>query len=133
MHSKSKNTATFVEYINRSVVSFEIKSPDIFRSTSESVESNLLVVNYMYLFIKHLSKTINFLFFQGWDDVSFHGNPEIPTPNIDRIANHGVILQQYYTTPFCEESVTAFRTGKHPIHYSKFEYFFFLPILKTRK
>ena len=56
---------------------------------------------------------------QGWDDVSFHGNPEIPTPNIDRIANHGVILQQYYTTPYCEESLSAFRTGKHPIHYSK--------------
>ena len=56
---------------------------------------------------------------QGWDDVSFHGNPEIPKPNIDRIANHGVILQQYYTTPYCEESLSAFRTGKHPIHYSK--------------
>lgn len=53
----------------------------------------------------------------GWDDVSFHGNPEIPTPNIDRIANHGVILQQYYTTPNCEESASTFRTGKHPIHY----------------
>lgn len=55
----------------------------------------------------------------GWDDVSFHGNPQIPTPNIDRIANHGVILQQYYTTPNCRESVTAFRTGKHPTHYRK--------------
>jgi len=55
----------------------------------------------------------------GWDDVSFHGNPEIPTPNIDRIANHGVILQQYYTTPYCEDSVTAFKTGKLPIHYRR--------------
>ncbi|XP_065647242.1 arylsulfatase I [Hydra vulgaris] len=55
----------------------------------------------------------------GWDDVSFHGNPEIPTPNIDRIANHGVILQQYYTTPNCEDSVSSYRTGKHPIHYKK--------------
>lgn len=55
----------------------------------------------------------------GWDDVSFHGNPQIPTPNIDRIANHGVILQQYYTTPNCRESVNAFRTGRHPTHWRK--------------
>jgi len=58
----------------------------------------------------------------GFDDVSLHGNPEIPTPNIDRIANHGVILQQYYTTPYCEDSVTAYRTGKYPIHYRKPRY-----------
>ncbi len=56
---------------------------------------------------------------QGWDDVSFHGNPEIPTPNIDRIANHGVILQDYYVTPKYEDSVSALKTGKYPIHYSK--------------
>ncbi|XP_065070818.1 arylsulfatase I-like [Rhopilema esculentum] len=53
----------------------------------------------------------------GWDDVSFHGNAEIPTPNIDRIANHGVILQDYYVTPRCEDSVSALKTGKHPINY----------------
>lgn len=59
----------------------------------------------------------------GWDDVSFHGNPEIPTPNIDRIANHGVILQEYYTTPKCEDSVAALKTGKYPIHYKAEELF----------
>ena len=56
---------------------------------------------------------------QGWDDVSFHGSAEIPTPNIDRIANHGVILQEYYVTPRCEDSVAALKTGKNPINYSK--------------
>ena len=66
----------------------------------------------------YLCKFLHF-FQQGWDDVSFHGNPEIPTPNIDRIANHGVILQEYYTTPKCEDSVAALKTGKYPIHYSK--------------
>eukprot|EP00794_Sanderia_malayensis_P018174 gene18174-19988_t len=59
----------------------------------------------------------------GWDDVSFHGNPEIPTPNIDRIANHGVILQEYYATPKCEESKAALKYGKYPIHYKQGELF----------
>lgn len=59
----------------------------------------------------------------GWDDVSFHGSPQIPTPNIDRIANHGVILQEYYVTPRCEDSIAALKTGKNPIKYRTGEQF----------
>ena len=31
----------------------------------------------------------------GWNDTSYHGS-DIPTPTIDKLANEGIRLQQYY-------------------------------------
>ena len=37
----------------------------------------------------------------GWGDVSYHGG-SIPTPNIDKLANEGVLmLEQHVVSPVC--------------------------------
>ncbi len=51
----------------------------------------------------------------GWADVGFHGNTEIDTPSLDRIANEGVQLDRFYTTPICSPTRAALMTGRDPM------------------
>ena len=36
---------------------------------------------------------------QGWGDLGFTGNRFVRTPNIDRIANEGVVFENFYVCP----------------------------------
>ena len=51
----------------------------------------------------------------GWSDVGFHGS-KIHTPNIDRLASEGVILDNYYVQPVCSPTRTSLMSGRYPIH-----------------
>lgn len=52
----------------------------------------------------------------GWNDVSFHGS-EIRTPNIDKLAQEGVILNRFYVCPVCSPTRAGIMTGRYPIRY----------------
>jgi len=47
----------------------------------------------------------------GWADVGYH-NPEIRTPNIDRLARTGVDLNQFYVWPTCSPTRASLLTGR---------------------
>ena len=49
----------------------------------------------------------------GWGDVGYHGS-EIRTPNIDRLVQGGVELDQHYVCPMCTPTRASLMTGRHP-------------------
>lgn len=50
----------------------------------------------------------------GYEDVGFNGSIEIPTPNIDRIADNGVMFTSAYTSYcVCGPSRSGFITGRY--------------------
>ena len=52
---------------------------------------------------------------QGYHDMGCCGNDEIITPNLDRLAEHGVRLTNFYVTwPACTPSRGSLLTGRYP-------------------
>jgi arylsulfatase A-like enzyme len=52
----------------------------------------------------------------GWKDVGFHGS-DIKTPSIDRLAQEGARLEQFYVQPMCTPTRAALMTGRYPFRY----------------
>jgi N-acetylgalactosamine-6-sulfatase len=59
----------------------------------------------------------------GWGDFGCYGNQEIKTPNIDRLAQQGLLFTNYYVnSPVCSPTRAGIMTGRFPselgIHYA---------------
>jgi arylsulfatase B len=52
----------------------------------------------------------------GYADVGFNG-ASVPTPNIDRIAKMGTVLDHFYTSALCSPSRAGLLTGRYPNRY----------------
>jgi arylsulfatase A-like enzyme len=52
---------------------------------------------------------------QGWGDLSLHGNTQLSTPNIDRLAREGAQFGRFYVSPVCSPTRAEFLTGRHHV------------------
>ena len=50
---------------------------------------------------------------QGYGDMSVHGNPELSTPQLDRLAREGVRLDDFHVDPTCSPTRAALMTGRY--------------------
>ncbi|HXR78521.1 MAG TPA: sulfatase [Bryobacteraceae bacterium] len=51
----------------------------------------------------------------GYGDLSCYGSTEIHTPNLDRMAEEGAKLEEFYAFPTCTPSRAALLTGRYPL------------------
>ncbi len=50
---------------------------------------------------------------QGWWDLGSHGNEDIDTPSLDRLASESVELTRFYVQPVCAPTRAGLMTGRH--------------------
>ena len=50
---------------------------------------------------------------QGYGDLGVHGNPILQTPNMDRLANEGARIKEFYVTPLCSTTRASLLTGRY--------------------
>lgn len=50
---------------------------------------------------------------QGYGTVAVHGNDQVRTPYMDRLANEGVAFDRFYGHPLCSPSRAALMTGRY--------------------
>ena len=53
---------------------------------------------------------------EGWANVGFHNPGNVKTPNADRVASAGIILDHHYTYRWCAPTRSALMTGRLPYH-----------------
>lgn len=83
-----------------------------------------LLVSFASILLQVRAKQLHILLIVvddlGWSDVGFHG-AKFKTPNMDKLAYDGVILDNYYVQPICSPTRSALMTGRYPIHTGVFQ------------
>src|SRR2546426_727495 len=51
----------------------------------------------------------------GWADVGWHARDAIETPQLDRLAHSGLMLERFYTAPLCTPARAGLLTGRSPL------------------
>ena len=51
---------------------------------------------------------------EGWGDIGWN-NPEVKTPNLNKLAAEGVRLERFYVNPICSVTRAALMTGMHTL------------------
>ena len=55
---------------------------------------------------------------QAWGDTGYDGHPNLPTLNLDALANNGVRLNRFYVSnPKCSPSRAGILTGRQPVRW----------------
>ena len=52
---------------------------------------------------------------QGWGDLSINGNPLVQTPNIDGLAQAGIVLENFYVNSVCSPTRAEMLTGRYHV------------------
>jgi arylsulfatase A-like enzyme len=52
---------------------------------------------------------------QGWGDLSIHGNGNLSTPNIDKLAQNGASFDRFYVSPVCSPTRAELLTGRYHV------------------
>jgi arylsulfatase len=88
---------------------------------TQTLNTILLVVGAVFIPFAQAADKPNILVIWG-DDIGYWnisrysmGMMGYPTPNIDRIANEGMIFTDYYGEQSCTAGRSAFITGQHPV------------------
>ena len=67
------------------------------------------------------SKQPNILFIladdYGWHDIGYHGS-EIKTPNLNKLADEGIKLENYYIQPICTPTRSQLLSGRYQVPFS---------------
>ena len=74
----------------------------------------------VHAYAETAEKKPNIVFFLiddlGFADCGFNGGKEIKTPNIDRLAQSGAIIDSHYVQPVCSPTRSTLLTGRYPTH-----------------
>ncbi|MEZ5354665.1 MAG: arylsulfatase [Bryobacteraceae bacterium] len=52
---------------------------------------------------------------QGYGDLSLHGNKELSTPHLDRLAGEGAEFTRFYVSPVCAPTRSSLLTGRYNV------------------